>query len=85
MKISVHVDSICIYLKLLFLVEVKMDNKWIRKGKRKLWVDIPEDLYEQVKLNAKKRNLNFTKYINRILMRYLIEENKYENQSTDVS
>lgn len=62
-----------------------MDNKWIRKGKRKLWVDIPEDLYEQVKLNAKKRNLNFTKYINRILMRYLIEENKYENQSTDVS
>lgn len=56
-----------------------MIEKWIRKGKKKLWVDIPQDLYDQLQAHAKKRNLKFTKYINRILIRYVIEENKYEN------
>lgn len=56
-----------------------MDKKWSRKGKRKLWVDISEHLYEKLKNNSKKRNITFTKCINRILLRYIIEEEKYEN------
>jgi hypothetical protein len=61
-----------------------MLNKWIRKGKRKLWVNIPEGLYDQLQLQAKRRNLLFSKYINRALMRYMIEENRYEIDENDI-
>lgn len=55
-----------------------MDMKWTRKGKKKLWVDIPQELYDQLKNSSQKRNITFTKYINRILMRFILEENKYD-------
>lgn len=51
----------------------------MRKGKKKLWVDIPHELYDQLKIGCQKRNIKFTQYINRILMRFVLEENKYEN------
>ena len=56
-------------------IEADMSN---RSGK-KLWVEIPQELYETLEYNAKKRNITFTKYINRILLRYSIKEESYEN------
>lgn len=49
-----------------------------RYGK-KLWVEISPELYEFLKNNAKKRNITFTKYINRVLLRYSIKEESYED------
>ena len=54
-----------------------MNSKWNRKGKKKLWVEIPVDLYDKLIINCEKRNITFTKYINRILLRHTIEENRY--------
>lgn len=61
-----------------------MDNKWKRNGTRKLWVDISEDLYEELKKISHKRNIKFTTLINRILIRSVITENKYEGKQVDV-
>ena len=54
-----------------------------RYGK-KLWVEVQPKLYEFLQMNAKKRNLTFTKYINRALMRYSIKEEFYENNENGV-
>jgi hypothetical protein len=48
-----------------------MKNKWTRKGK-KLWVYIPEELYDHLKDDAKKRNMTFTRHIIRILLRHAL-------------
>lgn len=50
-----------------------MIKKYNRTGK-KLWVEIPHDLYDILNKNAEDRNITFTKYINRILLRYIIKE-----------
>jgi len=46
---------------------------------KKLWVEVPPKLYELLEQNAKKRNMIFTKYINRILLRYSLKEEFYED------
>lgn len=61
-----------------------MDSKWKRNGTRKLWVDVSEELYEELQRIAHKRNIKFTKLINRILIRSVITENKYEDKQVDV-
>lgn len=61
-----------------------MESKWKRKGTKKLWVDVPEELYEQLEKDAEKRNLKFSIYVRRILFRSTIVENRYEDQQTDV-
>lgn len=48
-----------------------MDKNWKRKGKKKLWVYIPEELYDFLIDDAKKRHLTFTKHITRILLRHV--------------
>lgn len=49
-----------------------------RNGK-KLWVEVPVELYDGLYKNSKKRNITFTKYINRALLRYLIKEELNED------
>lgn len=56
-----------------------MNKTQIRKLK-KLWVEVNPDLYDLLKSNAIKRNIKFTKYINRALLRYSIKEELYENE-----
>ncbi len=55
-----------------------MKSNQVRKLK-KLWVEIAPELYALLEDNAKKRNIKFTKYINRILLRYSIKEEWHEN------
>lgn len=52
--------------------------KWKRKGMRKLWVNIPDIMYDRLKNHAQKRNVSFTKIVNRALLKYILEEDKYE-------
>ncbi len=56
-----------------------MDKKWKRVGVTKLWVNIPDILYEKLKKYASKRNIKFSKYVNRALLHYIIKESEYEN------
>ena len=49
-----------------------------KRTNKKLWVEIPEDLYNQLQINAKKRNITFTRVVTRALVRYIVEEFKYE-------
>jgi len=49
-----------------------------RNGRVKLWVELPKELYERLQRCAEKRNISFTKYINRSLLRSVIEEEKHE-------
>lgn len=46
---------------------------------KKLWVEISPELLEKLKECAHKRNITFTKYINRSLWRSLVREESYES------
>jgi hypothetical protein len=61
-----------------------MQSKWERKGRKKLWVYIGIDLYNQLQADAQLRNMKFTKYINRALLRYTLEQNRYEDKQIDI-
>ncbi len=62
-----------------------MESKWNRKGRKKLWVYISLDLYEELERSANIRNVTFSKYINRALLRYTLEQNKYEDKQINVN
>lgn len=51
----------------------------MKRNLKKLWVEIPPQLYELLKKNSEKRNITFTKYINRILLRYSLKEEFHDN------
>lgn len=53
---------------------------WKRKGRKRLQVDIPEDLHASLNVVAKKRNITVTRYVVRALMRFLLEESKYDDK-----
>jgi hypothetical protein len=54
----------------------------VRNGK-KIWCEVSRDLYVEIERQADKRNITFTKYVNRVLMRAVIEDNRYENPNQD--
>ncbi len=45
---------------------------------RKLWVNVNKELYEKITQRSQVRNITFTKYVNRALLRYVLDESKYE-------
>lgn len=49
-----------------------------RIGLKKLWVNVSASLYERIKEKSKQRSITFTKYVNRALLRYILDEEKYE-------
>jgi predicted HicB family RNase H-like nuclease len=50
-----------------------------RIGRKRLSVDIPIRLHESLTIVAKSRNITLTKYIIRALIRYSLNETKYED------
>ncbi len=52
---------------------------------KKLWVEIHEELYDKLQECATKRNITFTKYINRSLLRSLLRDESYESNQETVS
>ncbi len=61
-----------------------MKKNQMRFGK-KLWVEISPEFYILLQTYAKQRNITFTKYINRALLRYSIKEELYEDNKTHVN
>lgn len=53
--------------------------KNVKRSVKKLWVEIHKDLYERLQQCATKRNVTFTKYINRSLLRSLLRDESHEN------
>lgn len=49
-----------------------------REGRKRLSMDIPNDIYEKVEKGAKKRNITITKYVLQALLQKLREEQYYE-------
>ena len=52
---------------------------------KKLWVEITPELYERLKECATNRNITFTKYINRSLLRSLLRDESYESYQERLS
>lgn len=49
-----------------------------REGRKRLSMDIPDEIYEKVQKGAKKRNITITKFILQALLLKLREEQYYE-------
>jgi len=47
-----------------------------REGRRRLSVDVPTWLHEQIKASIKRRNITMTKWVLRALYAKIIEERK---------
>lgn len=54
-----------------------MENKE-RIGRRRLHIDLPKELHQQLKLNAVKRNVTLTKIVCRLIVEYINKEKQYE-------
>lgn len=52
-----------------------------RLGRKRLSVDIPYKLHESLQIVATSRNITLTKYVIRALIRYSINETKYEDNT----
>lgn len=50
-----------------------------RVGRKRLAVDIPVRLHESLCVVAKSRNITLTKYVLRALIRYSMNETRYED------
>lgn len=50
-----------------------------RLGRKRLSVDIPVRIHESLCIVAKSRNITLTKYVLRALIRYSMNETKYED------
>lgn len=50
-----------------------------RLGRKRLAVDIPIRLHESLCIVAKSRNITLTKYVLRALIRYSMNETRYED------
>ena len=52
---------------------------------KRLTVDIPTELHQELRLMAIKHNCTMTQYVTRTLIRQLIEERKYESSGAEDS
>ena len=52
-----------------------------RPGRRRLSIDIPEKLHENLIIISDSRNITLTRYVIRALIRYSINETKYEDNA----
>jgi len=52
----------------------------IRFSRKRLSVEIPDELHNKLWKMAKKRNITLTKYVTRALLRYMFDEQKYEKE-----
>jgi len=50
---------------------------WKRKGRKRLAIDIPEELHEAIKIYAARRNITMTKWILRACFARQREESKF--------
>ena len=50
-----------------------------RPGRQRLSIDIPEKLHANLLIICRDRNLPLTRYVIRALIRYSINETKYED------
>lgn len=60
-----------------------MINRNNKRSVKKLWVEVHEELYDKLQQLAKKRNITFTKYINRSLLRSLLRDELHENSEKE--
>lgn len=51
-----------------------------RPGRKRLAIDIPDKLHEVLSGIAQSRNITLTRYVIRALIRYSINETKYEDE-----
>lgn len=52
-----------------------------RLGRKRLAVDVPINLHNALKVVAISRNITITRYVIRALLRYSMNETKYEDTS----
>jgi len=52
-----------------------------RLGRKRLAVDVPINLHNALKVVAISRNITMTRYVIRALLRYSMNETKYEDTS----
>lgn len=52
-----------------------------RPGRKRLSIDIPEKLHENLLIISESRNITLTRYVIRALIRYSMNETKYEDNS----
>lgn len=50
----------------------------MRKGRKRLSVDLPTEVHEALKSQSEKHNLTITRYLLRIIIGQLKRENDYE-------
>lgn len=51
--------------------------------RKRLAVEIPEEVHKQLWKLARRRNITLTRYVTRALLRYMLDEQKYEREQDD--
>jgi hypothetical protein len=51
--------------------------------RKRLACFIPEELHKKLWKISKKRNITLTRYVTRALIRYVLDEQKYEKENDD--
>jgi len=51
-----------------------------RPGRKRLSVDLPEAIHDEVTRLANKRHITLTKFVLRVLLKQIKEEETYENK-----
>jgi len=51
--------------------------------RKRLSVDIPKEVHKQLWKLARRRNITLTRYVTRALLRYMLDEQKYERVQND--
>ena len=49
-----------------------------KRNLKKLWVEVHPELYDALKKCSQDRGITFTRYINMILLRFMIQEERYD-------
>lgn len=78
-KVESH--YIFIYIFVYTTLGLKGVDMSKRFGRKRLAVDIPSNLHEAIKKIALSRNITLTKYVIRALIRYSLDETKYEDNA----
>lgn len=52
-----------------------------RPGRKRISIDIPEKLHQNLFIVAESRNVTLTKYVIRALIRYSLHETKYDENN----
>lgn len=64
-----------------FVYTLKKEKSMGRLGRKRLAVDVPINLHNALKVVAISRNITITRYVIRALLRYSMNETKYEDTS----